>query len=704
MTDPIAPYSDDDELRAHVERALSATYELEQEIGRGGMGIVYRARDRRLKRAVAIKVLPPELSFRRDVRSRFLREAETAAQLSHPNIVPIYSVDELGHFVFFVMACIDGDNLATRLARRGPLPIDEVRRWLFEVSEALAYAHAHGVVHRDIKPDNILLDSDDGRALVTDFGIARAASESGEASRLTATGVAIGTPTYMSPEQASGDRDLDARSDLYSLGVVAYQMLCGEPPFVGNTTPALLVKHLTEAPPHISQRRPDVPPALAAIVMRLLEKNPDHRLQSAGELSMAIRTGQLPLMPPGVLPNERGLLVGTPGSLSQGAGAKRPSSPGQYEPPPYQANTLVAAPAYDSRTQAGFAMRPVWQQPLQPAAGAAAGAAARPAVTGDASEQITAEEWERFEHPAVRKFRRKFAIYLIVNVPMMIVGTLGNGDFLGITTLWTIYIAWKYAQLWSDDFDWHDVLRQPRHRVLGDVLEDIGNSIMSTFSRKKREELRSQGKLSSPLRGALRARPLNRPEIPHHAAGVPEAAFGPQLESVRAIRANRDEVLRLLATLPEDQRGMVPDVKSSVEELTRKAEQVAVELARTQSESDKGRLSSVEHEIADLEAAANPLDKSGSDNRVRRLTVLRREQRALVATTTKIERRLGQLDEIRIAIESIRVDLVQLRTGNSSMQSVTLLAEQAMKMAREVEIAVQAAAEVNNLTSAKPAG
>ncbi len=700
MTDPIAPYSDDDELRAHVGRALSATYELEQEIGRGGMGIVYRARDRRLKRAVAIKVLPPELSFRRDVRSRFLREAETAAQLSHPNIVPIYSVDELGHFVFFVMACIDGDNLATRLAKRGPLPIDEVRRWLYEVSEALAYAHAHGVVHRDIKPDNILLDSDDGRALVTDFGIARAASESGETSRLTATGVAIGTPTYMSPEQASGDRDLDARSDLYSLGVVAYQMLCGEPPFVGNTTPALLVKHLTEVPPHISQRRPDVPSALAAIVMRLLEKNPDHRLQSAGELSMAIRTGQVPPMPPGVLPNERGLLAGTPGSLSQSAGSRQPSVPGQYEPPPYQSNTVVSAPAYDSRTQAGFAMRPAWQAPLLPGAGTAAG----PADTGDVSEHITAEEWERFEHPAVRAFRRKFAIYLIVNVPMIIAGILGGRDFWGMTTLWTIYIAWKYAQLWSDDFDWHDVLRQPRNRVLGEVLEDVGNSIMSTFSRKKREELRLQGKLRSPLRGALRAKPLNRPGIPQPAAGVPESAFGPQLEPVRAIRANRDEVLRLLATLPGDQRSMVPDVSSSVEELTRKAEQLAVELARTQSESDQGRLSSVEQEIADLEAAANPLDKSGSDNRVRRLATLRRERRALSAAATKIEKRLGQLDEIRIAIESIRVDLVQLRTGNSSMQSVTLLAEQAMKMAREVEIAVQAAAEVNNLTSAKPAG
>ena len=229
VPDPIA-LSSDAEMRALAERALTAQYEIDREIGRGGMGIVYRARDRRLKRIVAIKVLPPELAFRGEIRQRFLREAETAAQLSHPNIVPIYSVDEKDGLVYFVMACVEGPTLAKRLHDEGRVPVGDARRILCEVADALAYAHARGVVHRDIKPDNILLDKDDGRAMVTDFGIARAIQE-GADSRLTATGVAIGTPAYMSPEQAAGDREIDGRSDLYALGVVGYQMLAGRLPF-----------------------------------------------------------------------------------------------------------------------------------------------------------------------------------------------------------------------------------------------------------------------------------------------------------------------------------------------------------------------------------------------------------------------------------------------------------------------------------------
>ena len=286
------------ELRALVDRALSSSYEIGPELGRGGMGIVYRAKDRRLKRTVAIKVLPPELAYRSEIRTRFLREAETAAQLSHPNIVPIYSVDEEGGLVFFVMACVDGVNLARRLHDQGRLPVAESRRILKEVGEALAYAHGRGVIHRDIKPDNILLEAETGRAMMTDFGIARAIQEGGDA-RLTATGVAIGTPAFMSPEQAAGDREIDGRSDLYSLGVVAYQMLTGELPFSAGSTALMLMKHMTERPVPVDQKRPEVPPDFAATVMTLLEKEPERRFPSASSFVLMLETASTaPYTPP----------------------------------------------------------------------------------------------------------------------------------------------------------------------------------------------------------------------------------------------------------------------------------------------------------------------------------------------------------------------------------------------------------------------
>ena len=286
VTEPTSS-SADAELAARLGRVLAPSHELERELGRGGMAIVYAARDTRLKRRVAIKLLPPDLAFRADIRARFLREAETAAQLSHPNIVPIYSVDERDGLVYFVMAFVQGGTLGDRLRQQGALPIDDARRILRELADALGYAHRNGVVHRDIKPDNILLDADSGRAMITDFGIARAAT-GGEGTRLTATGAAIGTPTYMSPEQCAGERDIDGRSDLYSLGAMAYQMLTGEPPFIGGSTPAIMVKHVTEAPVPPRNRRAEIPRDLEQIVLKLLEKDPARRFATGEDVVAAL--------------------------------------------------------------------------------------------------------------------------------------------------------------------------------------------------------------------------------------------------------------------------------------------------------------------------------------------------------------------------------------------------------------------------------
>ena len=291
MTSP-SPSSQEQDLRARVERALAPAYEIEGEVGRGGAGIVYRVRDIRLKRSVAVKILPPDLAFRSDVRDRFMREAETSARLAHPHIVPIFSVDEKEGLAFFIMALVEGENLGDRVRLHGALPIPEVRRVMREVADALDYAHSRGVVHRDIKPDNILIDSQSGRAMVTDFGIARAAVEGD--TRLTATGTAIGTPAYMSPEQCAGDRELDGRSDLYSLGAVAYYMLTGRPPFDGPTTPVVMMKQVTERPVEIGRLRGDVPRDLQQTVMKLLEKDPDSRFPEGAAVVAALDTGRVP--------------------------------------------------------------------------------------------------------------------------------------------------------------------------------------------------------------------------------------------------------------------------------------------------------------------------------------------------------------------------------------------------------------------------
>ncbi|MBK6489410.1 MAG: serine/threonine protein kinase [Gemmatimonadetes bacterium] len=253
--------------------ALSGRYAIDRELGRGGMGVVYLARDIALDRFVALKVLPPELASRPASRERFLREARTAAQLSHPNIVPVFHADAIEAHVFFAMAFVDGENLAERVRARGALPVAEAVRLLREVAWALAYAHARGVVHRDIKPENILLDRTTARAMVTDLGIAR---DTTRADALTQTGHVLGSVHYMSPEQVAGDV-LDGRSDLYSLGVVGFFLLSGRLPFEGDVASAVLVAHATRAAPALASVAPAVPRQVAAVIDACLAKDPAAR-------------------------------------------------------------------------------------------------------------------------------------------------------------------------------------------------------------------------------------------------------------------------------------------------------------------------------------------------------------------------------------------------------------------------------------------
>jgi len=268
---------------ASLRAALKGQYAIERELGRGGMGIVVLARDERLDRHVALKVLPPTLAEQADTRERFLREARMSAQLSHPNIVPVYRADDIGGFAFFAMGYVDGETLGDRIRDRGALPPSEVVRILREVSWALAYAHARGIVHRDVKPDNILLERSTGRAIVTDFGIARAEFNPS----LTQDGLVLGTVHYMSPEQSSGEV-LDGRSDLYALGCVGFQALSGRLPFEGSAPQSILVAHATKEPPPLRSAAPQVPVTLAAVIDQCLRKSPAERFATGEELAEAL--------------------------------------------------------------------------------------------------------------------------------------------------------------------------------------------------------------------------------------------------------------------------------------------------------------------------------------------------------------------------------------------------------------------------------
>jgi serine/threonine-protein kinase len=412
-------------LADRLASALVDSYTLESEVGRGGMGVVYSARDLKLKRRVAIKVLPPELAYRDEIRTRFLREAETAARLSHPNIVPIHAVGEAEGLVYFVMGFVDGESLAARLRRRERLPAEEVRRIMKETADALGLAHAMGVIHRDIKPDNILLEGTRRRVVVTDFGIAKALSVGSGAGTLTGTGVVIGTPTYMSPEQAAGEREIDTRSDVYSLGLVAFEMIVGDPPFQAATVPGILMKQITEPAPDVQALRPDCPDDLANTINRCLEKDPDDRWPTADALRRALESRTS-------APYRR---TGTRPPL-------RPSRP-MTSPPGPRASRLPEPPPL----------------PVPSRRGRAARRAAR-----ELAERKGSEGGEPVQ---VRHFRSQFATYVSVNGGLLllnIVTGIASPWFLFVAIPWGIGVASRYGQLWSSGYSWRDVVSRPPAR------------------------------------------------------------------------------------------------------------------------------------------------------------------------------------------------------------------------------------------------
>jgi eukaryotic-like serine/threonine-protein kinase len=658
------PISPSDELGTHVATVLSANYELESEVGRGGMGIVYCARDRRLKREIAIKVLPPELSFRADIRQRFLREAETAAQLNHPNIVPIYTVEEKDNLVYFVMAYIKGDNLGQRLQQHGPIAPVEVRRILKEVADALSYAHNRNVIHRDIKPDNIIIDEETGRAMVTDFGIARALTDSGD-SRLTATGMAIGTPAYMSPEQSAGDRAIDGRSDLYSLGVVGYQMLCGQPPFVASNTPSMLVKHLSEKPIPVDERWPDLPLDLSRAVMMCLEKEPNDRFPSAAAFSVALSGGGMPTLNTRVAP---------------------------IPDIPRQSSRRDTRPMETGRDRYPLAS----QTPYTPS-------------------QPTHDELSKWNAPMVVSFRRKLAPYLAVNAILVPISLFSNHDFIALTVMWTVFLAFRYSKLWAAGYDWRDVFRQPRDRLMFDVAAETIDDARALFDEKKRAEVRARARARGQgLFSPISAFPSTQPFQPYPRIGttgsatslspVPTGPPAPYADSrfgsaIREAESDHREIHRQLLNMPPDEREQIPEVATSADAVFKKVQQLALSLSDIDRSTGRDTTESVDKEISTLEAQANPLDHHASEERVRRLAYLRRQRRAVADLARRKVESQEKLDHCRQLLRTMRLELVRFRTGglNAQPAGLTMVTQQAQSVVREMGYLSDANAELNAL-------
>jgi eukaryotic-like serine/threonine-protein kinase len=289
-------------LLDQLRQALASQYDVERVLGHGGMGMVVLGRDRALDRPVAIKVISPDIDVTPRHRQRFLQEARIVAKLRHPNIVAVYAAGEANGLLYFVMEYVPGESLRDLLTRDRCCSVVRAERILRDLADALAFAHARGVVHRDIKPENVLLDHDTGRAMLADFGVAQAlAARGGE--RLTGPGIVVGSPQYMSPEQAAGERELDGRSDIYALGLVGYEMLTGSPAFGGTSVVAVLSKQLTEPPPELGPLVPDASPAIVGAITRAIEKDADDRWQDASEMARVL-TGEIPPPAPRAAPDE----------------------------------------------------------------------------------------------------------------------------------------------------------------------------------------------------------------------------------------------------------------------------------------------------------------------------------------------------------------------------------------------------------------
>ena len=618
-----------DSLHDRVVAAIGDQYALEGEIGRGGMSVVYRARDLRLNRRVAIKVLPPELAYDPAVRTRFTREAQTSAQLSHAHIVPIYDVGERHGIAYFVMALVTGGNLATHLAHEPRQPIDEVRRILREIADALDYAHVRGVIHRDIKPDNILLDRDSGRAVVTDFGIARA-MEAG--TRLTLTGVAVGTPTYMSPEQAVGEREVDGRSDLYALGVVGYQMLTGRLPFTAGNSMAMLLKHVSERPPSIAELRPDTPRALREAIERALMKAPEDRWPSAATFRDALASEDA-------------------AGVAWRADRREPvryTSPRRGSPAAHRPSGAVTP-----RQSAGaITLEPEHLTSLTPA------------------QRADLRLWHGRVNLLDRiKAARGYALATLGATALGMAGFVAGVEEVPPLVLSPIVSI----------FMWVKLSRR------GASLRASGLKLRRVFLMPRaRWALRSSRAAASAVEpNEQRLEKLAPREILDGAQGVP----------IRRAVEERAAILGILAKLPKSERALLPELEPTVDALVERVAQLARTLHELDRSIDPALAPRLAVQIAEVERESDTAEGE------RRLALLRRQRATLDEILQRRTALARQLESAGLALGSLRLDLLKIGSSGlaSALPDVTSATQEVRALSREIDVALEAAAEVRSL-------
>jgi serine/threonine-protein kinase len=625
----------DQPLATRLAAALGDAYTIEGEVGRGGMGVVYRARDERLQRRVAIKVLPPELAFQQDIRERFTREAQTAAKLSHPHIVPIHTVGEGHGLVYFVMGYVDGESVAGRIRRRGKLPVDETRRIMAESADALGAAHALSIIHRDIKPDNILLEGSRGRVMVTDFGIAKALSSSSGAT-LTGAGVAIGTPSFMSPEQAAGEREIDGRSDLYSLGIVTYQMLTGELPFQAPTVAGILMKQITEPAPDLRTHRRDVPEDLALAVSRCLEKDPENRWPTADALRRALESRTVT----GYEPTGLGWRASRPSASQRSTVNNRQSTADRRPLPVERRPSNLPRPA--ARAPRPARQYDDWDYRNRPR-------------KRDDNTPLP----DTGEPRIIQRVRGQFARWAAVSL-----GLFGINIATGLDTPWFLFpmagmaigLFRDYARLWQAGYSWRDVLHRPP------APDAIGAGAA-----------RAQGKLPR--------------QLPNPAP----SEFGDHYLVIKQMRDDRNGILRLLEGLPADTRKDLAEVSETVDGLYSRATDLARSLTLMQRDvADDGSVGRIEARLAELEAS------EPSDERTRQIELLERQRKSITDLQSRRQQMLANLESCRLAMQNLRYDMLKLKTSDIAavMGDLTQATQQARAVSRNVDNAIAAAAEV----------